>query len=168
MAELLRRNEGERVRLTMHALWAGESDPQEWPQLQGVPWVGRIRDVGEAVQIHNADEVVFSGKDVRTESIVAALPCWGGWGQMPHRLDRCGGRDVQWRGVSVKPLWRFSADCIVQRWRGPKGFLTWCWSFGLGHGAGDVVHRTGRLGPFFDEDSPRKRHLGASWKPASS
>ena len=80
MAELLRRNEGERVRLTMHALWAGESDPQEWPQLQGVPWVGRIRDVGEAVQIHNADEVVFSGKDVRTESIVAALPMLGRMG----------------------------------------------------------------------------------------
>ena len=80
MAELLRRNEGERVRLTMHALWAGDADPQEWPQLQGVPWVGRIRDVEEAVQIHNVDEVVFSGKDVRTESMVSALPVLGRMG----------------------------------------------------------------------------------------
>ena len=102
MAELLRRNEGERVRLTMHALWAGESDPQEWPQLQGVPWVGRIRDVAEAVQIHNVDEVVFSGKDVKAHGIHRGGPAHVGpthGGQMPHRLDRRGGRDVERRGV---------------------------------------------------------------------
>ena len=42
--------------------------------------LGRIRDVEEAVQIHNVDEVVFSGRDVRTESIVAALPMLGRMG----------------------------------------------------------------------------------------
>ncbi len=77
MADLLRRNEGERVRLSMNALWAGKDAPQDLPQIQGVPWVGRLRDVEEAVQIHNIDEVVFSGKDVRTESIVDALPMLG-------------------------------------------------------------------------------------------
>ena len=61
----------------MNALWAGKDAPQDLPQLQGVPWVGRLRDVEEAVQIHNIDEVVFSGKDVRTESIVDALPMLG-------------------------------------------------------------------------------------------
>lgn len=80
MAELLRRNEGERIRLSMSALWSGEEDPEDWPQLQGVPWVGRMRDVQEAVQIHQVDEVVFSGKDVRTEAIVDALPTLGQMG----------------------------------------------------------------------------------------
>ena len=40
-------------------------------------WIGSIRDLQEAVQIHNVEEVVFSGRDVRTDVIVEALPMLG-------------------------------------------------------------------------------------------
>ena len=75
--ELLRRNEGERTRRQTFALWAGDRLPEDAPDLQSVPWVGTLRDVEEAVQIHNLDEVVFSGRDVRAEVIVDALPTLG-------------------------------------------------------------------------------------------
>lgn len=45
--------------------------------MQGVPWIGVERDVEEAVQIHDLDEVVFSGRDVQAQVIVQALPNLG-------------------------------------------------------------------------------------------
>ena len=77
MADLLRRNEGERTRLQSFALWAGESLPQDAPDLQGVPWLGVNTDLEEVIRIHDLDEVVFSGRDVPTDIIVAALPILG-------------------------------------------------------------------------------------------
>jgi GT2 family glycosyltransferase len=77
MVDLLRRNEGERVRQQSFALWAGGRLPEDAVSMQGVPWVGVERDIEEAVQIHNLDEVVFSGRDVRNDVIVEALPALG-------------------------------------------------------------------------------------------
>ena len=77
MVELLRRNEGERTRLKVFALWPVVERPSVLPDVQGANWIGSIRDLEEAVQIHNIDEVVFSGRDVRTEWIVDALPMLG-------------------------------------------------------------------------------------------
>ena len=75
--ELLRRNEGERTRQQVVALWSGEEVPNDAPQIQGMPWVGTWRDVEEAIQIHQLDEVVFSGRDVPADAIVEALPMLG-------------------------------------------------------------------------------------------
>ena len=77
MVELLRRNEGVRTRLKAVGIWAGEDTSTERPNVQGVPWVGTIRDIEEAIQIHKLDEVVFSGRDVRIDTIVEALPMLG-------------------------------------------------------------------------------------------
>ena len=77
LVELLRRNEGERTRQQVVALWSGEEVPNDAPQIQGMPWVGTWRDVEEAIQIHQLDEVVFSGRDVPADAIVEALPMLG-------------------------------------------------------------------------------------------
>ena len=77
MVELLRRNEGVGMRLHTVAIWAGKEEGLERPNIQGIPWVGVPRDIAEAIQIHNLDEVVFSGRDVRTDTIVEALPMLG-------------------------------------------------------------------------------------------
>jgi uncharacterized membrane protein len=77
MVDLLRRNEGERVRQQSFALWAGSRLPEDAAEMQGTPWIGVERDIEEAVQIHSIDEVVFSGRDVRNEVIVEALPAMG-------------------------------------------------------------------------------------------
>ena len=77
LIDLLRRNEGERTRLNVVALWPSASKPSTLPVIQGVSWIGALRDLQEAVQIHNVDEVVFSGRDVRTDAIVEALPMLG-------------------------------------------------------------------------------------------
>ena len=77
MVELLRRNEGVRTRLKAVGIWAGEDTSTKRPNVQGVPWVGTIRDIEEAIQIHKLDEVVFSGRDVRIDTIVEALPMLG-------------------------------------------------------------------------------------------
>ena len=77
LIDLLRRNEGERTRLNVVALWPSTQKPPTLPSLQGLSWIGSLRDLQEAVQIHNVDEVVFSGRDVRTDAIVEALPMLG-------------------------------------------------------------------------------------------
>jgi hypothetical protein len=65
------------MRLQTVAIWAGKADGIERPNIQGIPWVGVTRDIEEAIQIHNLDEVVFSGRDMRTDTIVEALPMLG-------------------------------------------------------------------------------------------
>ena len=44
------------------------------PSIQAIPWVGTVRDLSDALQIHNVQEVVFSGRDVTADHIVKALP----------------------------------------------------------------------------------------------
>jgi hypothetical protein len=44
------------------------------PSIQAIPWVGTVRDLSDALQIHNVHEVVFSGRDVTADHIVKALP----------------------------------------------------------------------------------------------
>ena len=77
MVELLRRNEGERTRIQSFAVWSLDETPNQVPDMQGVQWIGSVRDIHEAVQIHNLDEVVFSGRDVRADAIVDVLPLLG-------------------------------------------------------------------------------------------
>ena len=77
LVDLLRRNEGERTRLHVVALWPLDNMPSTLPRVQGLSWIGSLRDLQEAVQIHNVDEVVFSGRDVRADTIVEALPMLG-------------------------------------------------------------------------------------------
>ena len=77
LIDLLRRNEGERTRFNVVALWPSSQKPSTLPSIQGLSWIGSLRDLQEAVQIHNVDEVIFSGRDVRTEAIVEALPMLG-------------------------------------------------------------------------------------------
>ncbi|MEC8663814.1 MAG: glycosyltransferase [Bacteroidota bacterium] len=77
LIDLLRRNEGERTRFNVFALWPSAERPSTLPSVQGLSWIGSIRDLQEAVQIHNVEEVVFSGRDVRTDVIVEALPMLG-------------------------------------------------------------------------------------------
>ena len=78
MVDLLRRNEGERVKHQTVAVWPTSTPPEDTlPQLHGVTWVGTWDDLDEALQIHAIDEVVFSGPDVRADAIVGVLPALG-------------------------------------------------------------------------------------------
>lgn len=77
MVDLLRRNEGERTRHHSVALWSQGPRPSDSPVLSFVPWVGGVDDLEEALQIHDADEVVFSGRDVSTDLMVKSLEMLG-------------------------------------------------------------------------------------------
>lgn len=77
MVDLLRRNEGERTRHHSVALWSQGPRPSDAPVLPFVPWVGGVDDLEEALQIHDADEVVFSGRDVSTDLMVQSLEMLG-------------------------------------------------------------------------------------------
>ncbi|MGB1363047.1 MAG: glycosyltransferase [Flavobacteriales bacterium] len=76
VVDLLRKTEGVQQKQQAHALWAHETlDPDmARPSIQAIPWVGTVRDLSDALQIHNVQEVVFSGRDVTADHIVKALP----------------------------------------------------------------------------------------------
>ena len=77
MMELLRRHEGERAKQHVFALWSGQQSDAMGRSETSIQWVGHLNRLDDAVQIHDIEEVVFSGKDVRLEEIVKALPMLG-------------------------------------------------------------------------------------------
>ena len=76
VVDLLRKTEGVQQKQQAHALWAHETlaSDEVRPSIQAIPWVGTVRDLSDALQIHNVQEVVFSGRDVTADHIVKALP----------------------------------------------------------------------------------------------
>ena len=64
VVDLLRKTEGVLQKQQAHALWAHETPASDEvrPSIQAIPWVGTVRDLSDALQIHNVQEVVFSGE----------------------------------------------------------------------------------------------------------
>ena len=74
-------------------------------------------DIEEAIQIHNLDEVVFSGRDVRTDTIVEALPMREGVGNagLHGPMSGC---HVE-RRATRESLW-LQRGLHLPKWLGPK------------------------------------------------
>ena len=77
VVQLLRRNQVERFKHQSFALWAGSALPPNVPNIHGATWIGTAQDVLEASVIHQVDEVIFSGRDVKASDILDWLPALG-------------------------------------------------------------------------------------------
>ena len=73
----------ERFKNQTFALWAGKVLPSNLSNIHGATWIGTAQDVLEASVIHQVDEVIFSGRDVKVSDILDWLPALG------HRNVQC-------------------------------------------------------------------------------
>jgi hypothetical protein len=97
VVDLVRKTEGVQQKQQAHALWAHENvtPGAMHPSIQGIPWVGTVGDLSDVLQIHNVQEVVFSGRDVTADDIVKALP------------------ELGKRGVNCRIAWTDAGDLMA-------------------------------------------------------
>lgn len=97
VVDLVRKTEGVHQKQQAHALWAHENitPGAMHPTIHGIPWVGTVGDLSDVLQIHNVQEVVFSGRDVTADDIVKALP------------------ELGKRGVNCRIAWTDAGDLMA-------------------------------------------------------